>query len=229
MDKATEIIVKACYARNLALARNFAECIPIAFPTEKLAAFVFEGKPDKDKCESLEKDGWTVINFDAAEVEDGKKEAEVIIDYLGDLAIAADDSEPEVVAAPVPTVIREEADFTNEDLGIEPETVETPVRRASYNRGLRFRRAYGPQKIPVAFVSCKIAVYVTDGEVEDQYDEELKEAGWTIIRFDGADVTDGEKEADIIEKAVKDATRAMKAAAAKAKRAKARKAAKKSA
>ena len=198
----------------------------MAFPTEKLGVYVFEGEPDTTNDAKLESAGWTIIRFDAAEVSDGKKEAEVIIDYLVELAPAEsyeEPAEPETVyieAAPL--------DFTNEDLGIEPETCETPVRRTAYNMGLRFRRKYGPYKIPVAFVTCKLAVYVFEGEPDTTYDSELEADGWKILRFDGAEVTDGAKEAEVIADYVKQITREQKAAAAKAKRAKARKAAKKS-
>jgi very-short-patch-repair endonuclease len=197
----------------------------MAFPKEKLGVYVFSGEPDTSKDAKLQAAGWTIIRFDAAEVSDGKKEAEVIIDYLAELEPAEPTfEEPEPVE---PETIVLGPDFSNLDLGIEPETVETPVRRTAYNMGLRFRRKYGPYKIPVAFVSCKVAVYVTDGVPEDENDAALKEDGWTILRFDGAEVTDGKKEAEIIAAQVKEATRAQKAAAAKAKKAKARKAAKK--
>jgi very-short-patch-repair endonuclease len=190
--------------------------------------YVFSGSPENASDSKLEADGWTILKFDGAEVSDGKKEAEVIIDYLAELQAAAPVEEEAAPFEPAePETIVLGPDFTNLDLGIEPETVETPVRRTAYNMGLRFRRKYGPYKIPVAFVSCKVAVYVTDGVPEDENDAALKEDGWTILRFDGAEVTDGKKEAEIIAAQVKEATRAQKAAAAKAKKAKARKAAKK--
>lgn len=81
---------------------------------------------------------------------------------------------------------------------MEPETVETPVRRALYNKGFRFRRNYGEYKIPVAFVSVKIAVFVTDDRVMDENDDKLLADGWTVVRFEGDKVTDGEKEAEYV-------------------------------
>ena len=67
-----------------------------------------------------------------------------------------------------------------------------------YNRGYRFRRSYGPHKIPIAFVSTKIAVFVTDGKADKSRDKDILADGWTIIRFDGKNVTDGEAEADVV-------------------------------
>ncbi len=267
---AFDTVCKACDSRGLAYVVNHGkEQIPMAYPGKKVAVFVFDGQPDTSKDDKLEADGWTVVRFDGAEVTDGKKEAEVIADYLAAAPAAKSEEAPaeKAEAKEAPAAKAEEAKpaeaasddaakaaaaaaaaaagaavvaaasdeeeaaaggdslgFSNADLGIEPETVETPVRRSAYNMGLRFRRGYGPYKIPVAFVSCKVAVYVTDGKPDDANDAALEADGWSILRFDGADVTDGKKEAEIIADRVKEATRAQKAAAAKAKRAKARKA-----
>ena len=97
-----------------------------------------------------------------------------------------------------------------EDLGLEPDTPETFVRRAAWNKGLRCRRDYGKYKIPVAFVKGKVAVFV-DGEVPmTSKDETLAKEGWTVLHFFEADITDGVAEAEVIVKAVKENTRAMK-------------------
>ena len=97
-----------------------------------------------------------------------------------------------------------------EDLGLEPDTPETVVRRAAWNKGLRCRRDYGKYKIPVAFVKGKVAVFV-DGEVPmTSKDETLAKEGWTVLHFSEADITDGVAEAEVIVKAVKENTRAMK-------------------
>ncbi|WP_400241278.1 hypothetical protein [Methanomethylophilus alvi] len=97
-----------------------------------------------------------------------------------------------------------------EDLGLEPDTPETFVRRAAWNKGLRCRRDYGKYKIPVAFVKGKVAVFV-DGEVPmTSKDETLAKEGWTVLHFSEADITDGVAEAEVIAKAVKENTRAMK-------------------
>ena len=97
-----------------------------------------------------------------------------------------------------------------EDLGLEPDTPETFVRRAAWNKGLRCRRDYGKYKIPVAFVKGKVAVFV-DGEVPmTSKDETLAKEGWTVLHFSEADIIDGVAEAEVIVKAVKENTRAMK-------------------
>ena len=97
-----------------------------------------------------------------------------------------------------------------EDLGLEPDTPETFVRRAAWNKGLRCRRDYGKYKIPVAFVKGKVAVFV-DGEVPmTSKDETLAKEGWTVLHFSEADITDGVAEAEVIVKAGKENTRAMK-------------------
>ena len=97
-----------------------------------------------------------------------------------------------------------------EDLGLEPDTPETFVRRAAWNKGLRCRRDYGKYKIPVAFVKGKVAVFV-DGEVPmTSKDETLAKEGWTVLHFSEADITDGVAEAEVIVKAVKENTGAMK-------------------
>lgn len=97
-----------------------------------------------------------------------------------------------------------------ENLGLEPDTPETFVRRAAWNKGLRCRRDYGKYKIPVAFVKGKVAVFV-DGEVPmTSKDETLAKEGWTVLHFSEADITDGVAEAEVIVKVVKENTRAMK-------------------
>lgn len=179
-----EKICDACFARGLTLRRtDGADGVNIAFDDVKLGVCVFT-----DPKQIPEKEEWVVIAFKCDEVSDGKKESEVIIDYLAEMTPVEDEPEPMPEPAPepaAPETIYVYQNLTNEDLGIEPETVETPVRRALYNRGYRFRRSYGPNKIPIAFVSTKIAVFVTDGEPDKSRDNDILADGWTIIRFDG--------------------------------------------
>lgn len=62
----------------------------------------------------------------------------------------------------------------------------------------------------MAFVKGKVAVFV-DGEVPmTSKDETLAKEGWTVLHFSEADITDGVAEAEVIVKAVKENTRAMK-------------------
>ncbi len=97
-----------------------------------------------------------------------------------------------------------------EDLGLEPDTPETFVRRAAWNKGLRCRRDYGKHKIPVAFVKGKVAVFVDKGEPVTSKDEVLAKEGWTVFHFPEADIVDGAAEAEIVAKAVKENLKASK-------------------
>ena len=95
-------------------------------------------------------------------------------------------------------------------LGIEPETPETFVRRASWNKGLRCRRDYGKYKIPVAFVKGKVAVFIDGDEPVTSKDEPLAREGWTVFHFAASDITDGEAQATVIDEAVKANIKASK-------------------
>ena len=127
-----------------------------------------------------------------------------------------EEAKPEpVAAAPVATepVIEDEGgDFEEPDEDwdlmedyeyLEENTPEGKVRRQSWNRGLRCRRNYGDYKIAVAFVAPKVAVYVDHGVPDTSSDSILEDLGWTVIRFRADDITDGDKEADLIKAAVK--------------------------
>ncbi len=98
---------------------------------------------------------------------------------------------------------------SNEDLYTD-HSPEALVRRAAWNKGLRCRRAYSDRKIPVAFVKGHVAVYVEGPESDTSMDEELRSEGWTVLRFDPADVTDGKAQADIISAAIKENLKASK-------------------
>ncbi len=104
----------------------------------------------------------------------------------------------------------EEADESFEfelmDFEMTPEDI---VRRAAWNKGLRCRRDYGPEKIPFAFVKGKVAVYVTDG-ARTSVHEKLEADDWKVLIFNAADVTDGEVEALAIKDAVKENLRDLK-------------------
>jgi colicin import membrane protein len=88
-------------------------------------------------------------------------------------------------------------------------TPEDIVRRAAWNKGLRCRRDYGPEKIPFAFVKGKVAVYVTDG-ARTSVHEKLEADDWKVLIFNTADVTDGEVEALAIKDAIKENLRDLK-------------------
>ncbi len=125
-------------------------------------------------------------------------------------AVSEEDGEnlPEEDSEPMSEDEGDDSSF--DDLGLEPDTPETFVRRAAWNKGLRCRRNYGKHKIPVAFVKGKVAVFVDDGVPSASRDEVLVKEGWTVLHFAEADVTDGSIEADIILKAVKENVKSTK-------------------
>ncbi|HKM08896.1 MAG TPA: heterodisulfide reductase-related iron-sulfur binding cluster [Candidatus Methanomethylophilaceae archaeon] len=88
---------------------------------------------------------------------------------------------------------------------------EAIVRRAAWNNGLRCRRDYGDDKIPVAFVGGRVAVFVEPADADRTLDNKLKSQGWTVLRYDEAKVTDGIKESDEITEVVNSNLRAKKA------------------
>ncbi|MCL1978676.1 MAG: heterodisulfide reductase-related iron-sulfur binding cluster [Methanomassiliicoccaceae archaeon] len=84
------------------------------------------------------------------------------------------------------------------------------IRRAAWNKGLRCRKDYGPQSIPVAFVKPKVAVFIlTKGAVDAEVKKELEEEEWIVLSFLEKDVTDGEDQAVVIKAAVKENLRAL--------------------
>ena len=108
--------------------------------------------------------------------------------------------------------------LSDDDLGLIPDTPSGFVRRACWNKGLRCRKDYGPYYIPFAFVKSKVAVYI-DGDVADtRNDEALKGKSWIVLHFKEAEVTDGQKEAEVVYEAVKENTRALKKAKSKKKK-----------
>ncbi len=98
---------------------------------------------------------------------------------------------------------------------IKPEGV---IRRAAWNKGLRCRRNYGEENIPFAFVKSKVAVGVGDEKIGDESKAKLEAAGWIVLWFDEADITDGAEQATVIKSAVKENLRAMKKKKAKKKK-----------
>jgi len=85
------------------------------------------------------------------------------------------------------------------DFSMTPEEV---VRRAAWNKKLRCRIDYGDHKIPYAYVTAKVAVYVgkhADGATKAALEEE----GWAILEFEEKDITDGKAQADEIQALVK--------------------------
>ena len=86
------------------------------------------------------------------------------------------------------------------------------IRRAAWNKGLRCRKDYGPQNIPVAFVKPKVAVYIFErGQVDADTKRELENDEWIVLSFLEKDVTDGEEQATEIKAAVKENNKALRA------------------
>ena len=110
-------------------------------------------------------------------------------------------------------------DLTDEDVKDDAENAdaftdnspEALVRRASWNKGLRCRRNYGPLNIPVAFVKSKIAVYVGDNDAIDGTTKDALESdNWIVLSFKADKVTDGEDEATQIRTAAKENLKNLK-------------------
>ena len=108
--------------------------------------------------------------------------------------------------------------LSDEDLGLIPDTPSGFVRRACWNKGLRCRKDYGPYYIPFAFVKSKVGVYIDGPTPDNRNDEALRDKSWVVLHFPEADITDGQKEAEVIYDAVKENTRALKKAKSKKKK-----------
>ncbi len=98
------------------------------------------------------------------------------------------------------------------ELGLEPDTPESRVRRACWNKGLRCRKDYGPHEIPVAFVKGNVAVFVDGDGAAPNDDAALKDEGWSVLHFPAMSITDGQAEAEAVAAAVKENVRAKKVA-----------------
>ena len=125
--------------------------------------------------------------------------------------------EAAVVAASADAEPEDEEEEVLEDIYTDY-SPEALVRRAAWNKGLRCRRNYGDDHIPVAFVKGKVAVFVEEpGADTSAVDKKLTDDGWIVLRFDINKVTDGQEEGAKIAEAVKANIRAQKAAKKKKK------------
>ena len=134
---------------------------------------------------------------------------------------ATEAEEVESDSAPDPVPSEDNPEREDEELGEDIFTDYSPeavVRRAAWNKGLRCRRGYGEHNIPVAFVKGKVAVYVQPADADTSMDDVLKSEGWTVLRYDEAQVTDGKKQGEEIAAAVKANMREAKASAKKKKK-----------
>ncbi len=197
-----------------------AEPEPVKEEPKPAPAPVEEPKPvEKSLSDILLEQGWK-ITVDTV----GEERAEEMSDYeimevlsvaapklyqklsvLTDIVVETPEEEPEEVEPE-----EEEIVFDFSYLNLEPDTPEGLMRRACWNKGLRCRLNYGPYYIPVAFVKSKVAVYI-DGDTPDhRNDEALENKSWIVLHFTEADITDGQKEAQIVADAVKKNLRALK-------------------
>ncbi|MGI5965055.1 MAG: heterodisulfide reductase-related iron-sulfur binding cluster [Candidatus Methanomethylophilaceae archaeon] len=128
---------------------------------------------------------------------------------------------PEEIIKPVEVI-----DFSDEEESYVPEEAAVPeetyiddytdnspealVRRAAWNKGLRCRRDYGPHKIPVAFVRGKVAVFVEPRGSDRTLDSVLRSEGWTVLRYDEEDITDGLEQGEEINDAVRENLKSAK-------------------
>ena len=173
--------------------------ITIAFLRKKVAVFVSDA-PNKAKDDAIRKRGWTVLRFVESNITDARKEAEEVIAALKD----AEDLTTEDVAAPVVEYVYAENDeqelaYEDDDDVLKEEVADDPaelkLRRRLWRRGYRYRKSYGREKITIAFLRARVAVFVS-AKPDDETDERLRKKGWTVLRFIESDVTDARKEAE---------------------------------
>ena len=140
-------------------------------------------------------------------------EASVISEPIAD---AGNKDDPASEPAPNWDVVSRDADSeqATEDIYTD-NSPEALVRRAAWNKGLRCRRGYGELNIPVAFVKGKVAVYVDEPGADTSSDAILRSEGWTVLRYNAADITDGKAQGEEIAAAVKENTKATKKKKAK--------------
>jgi len=145
---------------------------------------------------------------EAAEKERLEKEAAAAKER--ELAAAREKEAAEkAAAAAAAEATSEEEDPMGEDIWTDM-SPQALVRRAAWNKGLRCRKDYGAQCIPVAFVKPKVAAYIlTEGTVDKKTKEELEEDGWIVLSFLESDISDGEEQALQIKAAVRENLRSL--------------------
>jgi Fe-S oxidoreductase/very-short-patch-repair endonuclease len=174
--------------------------IDIAYPSSKVAVFVDDSGEKRASDRLLENDGWAVFRFKGANISDGRKEADKIIAAIGTNKEAMEDLDFE-----------EGGSDDEEDLSyLLDDTPEGRVRRAVWNKRIRYRRNYSRYKIDMAFVKFKVAVFFDDHGKPKAADDPLTAKGWVVMRIKVPDITDGADEAARIHKAVKEAKKATR-------------------
>ncbi|MDR0198890.1 MAG: very short patch repair endonuclease, partial [Methanomassiliicoccaceae archaeon] len=104
-------------------------------------------------------------------------------------------------AEPVPEPVEEVFDdvFGEEK---EDDPAELKLRRRLWRRGYRYRKSYGKEKMTIAFLKARVAVFVSQDMRDRDTDDMLKRAGWTVLRFKEANMTDAKKEAERVMDAI---------------------------
>lgn len=152
---------------------------------------------------------WSAVVEDASAVPDEIEEAPVQ-DEMPVEAVAETIKPEPVVETPTPADTPAEDEVSIEDDIYTDYSPEAKVRRAAWNKGLRCRRGYGEHNIPVAFVKGKVAVYVDEAEADTSMDAVLEAEGWTVLRYDASQITDGKAQGDEIAAAVRANSRTTK-------------------
>ena len=127
--------------------------------------------------------------------------------------VAKQQTTPKEVVKAVAAEPSEWVEKETEEVYIDDYTDNSPealVRRAAWNNGLRCRRNYGIERIPVAFVKGRVAVFVEPKGSDMTMDSKLRAKGWTVLRYNEEDITDGAMQGEDIAKAVKENLKAAK-------------------
>ncbi|MCL2786002.1 MAG: heterodisulfide reductase-related iron-sulfur binding cluster, partial [Methanomassiliicoccaceae archaeon] len=168
--------------------------ITIAFLKAKVAAFVDETGESRACDSKLRNNGWVVFRYKDPDITDARPEADEIIAAI-ERALSA-------VDVPKEDVDREPAfDETDDDV-MKAETPqdsgELKLRRRLWGRGYRYRKVYGREKITIAFLKARVAVFVSaqiTAKDKDK-DDALRTAGWTVLRFREPAITDAVRESE---------------------------------
>jgi len=163
------------------------EKMTVAFKKAKVGAFVSADVYKRKSDDQLVKRGWTIMRFKEADVTDARKEAKKVMDAV--------DRNLELLSK---GVIPEGANLTGADMpdpADEENTPEYRLRMALWKTN-RYRRNFGRENIPIAYPGSKVAVFVDESVTPEPDDERLENDGWIVLRFKGANITDGNKEAE---------------------------------
>ncbi|MDR0334857.1 MAG: 4Fe-4S dicluster domain-containing protein [Methanomassiliicoccaceae archaeon] len=163
------------------------EKITVAFRKAKVGAFVSADVYKRKSDDQLVKRGWTIMRFKESDITDAKKESVKVM-------IAVDRNLELLSKGTIP----EGANLTGSDVPDPSEEENTPEHRLRMTlwKTNRYRRNFGKENIPIAYPGPKVAVFVADDAAPMPVDGKLEKDGWTVLRFKGANITDGAKESE---------------------------------